>query len=90
MKTGMTLAIFRSEGKTPVDKERLKIWARGKEMKGATCFTTEGLMSSKPELLPLLKVAIMSKISLGEVGLKKMDFSKGEERKSWKLVEEWI
>ena len=63
MKTGITLATFRSVGKIPVDRERLKIWARGKEMKGATCFTTEGLMSSKPELLPFLKVAMISKIS---------------------------
>ena len=90
MKIGMTLAILRAEGKIPVVRDKLKIWARGLEIQGMTRFTIEGLILSAPALLPFLNFLTMSRISDSSIGLRNMVLGWGLFRKSEKDTKDWI
>ena len=89
LKTGITLAVFKLDGKIPVVNERLMIFERGPEISFLTEDRMWGGMLKGPEDLFRFREVIQSVISTESVGDRKIVLLTGFFRKVEKCLLEY-
>ena len=78
LKTGITIASFSFEGKTPVEKDKLISSAKMTDISTEIMFKSFTVMLLGPVALLLLKELSIFKISSGDVGLMKIELVWGD------------